>query len=112
MVQEEGLEFNKSIDHIRRIDLEKDRLENVVIEIAVNKSHTFLVAKTKSSKYFPNNNNEHLVWVYTNYLSSKDNKNVERSLETTWFYTTQLIKQPTRVAMNTSTLIEIISTNN
>ena len=77
MVQEEGLEFNNSIDHIRRIDLEKDRLENIVIEIAVNKSHTFLVAKTKSSKYFPNNNNEHLVWVYTNYLSSKDNKNVK-----------------------------------
>lgn len=126
-----GVYIKNSIDYIRRTDLEKDGLENIVIEIVVNKSHNFLVAThyqpPKSSKYFPKDNNELLadqLSLYsneskeviilgdfnTNYLSSKDNKDVKDLLRQHGF--TQLIKQPTRVTMNTSTLIDIIATNN
>lgn len=119
------------IDYIRRIDLKKDGLENIVLEIVVNKSHNFLVAThyqpPKSSKYFLIDNNEllaNLLSLYsneskeviilgdlnTNYLSSKDNKDVKDLLRQHGF--TQLIKQPTRVTMNRSTLRDIIATNN
>ena len=115
----------------RRIDLECDDVENIWVEIFVNKSKSFLIATVykppESSNYLSNKFNEHfnnmLLAATTlskevilmgdcnvNFLKARENIEFKSLLSLYGFE--QLIKSATRITESTSTLIDIIASNN
>lgn len=121
----------KDIDYVRRIDLENDSLENIVIEIIINKSKNFLIAThyrpPNTSKYLCKNFKEEfdkslslycseskelilLGDMNVDYQKQNDNKDIKSIIQVNGL--TQIIKKPTRVTKDSKTLIDIIATNN
>ena len=120
----DGINFN------RRFDLEDENIENITIEVFVNKSKSFLISTfyrpPNSSKYLHKNFNklfndilsllmelkkEIIIMgdMNTDYLKTNDNKEIKDIIKL--YGLTQLVKKPTRITQETSSLIDIIATN-
>ena len=113
------------------MDLENNKIENIIIEVFINNAKSILIATfyrpPESSKYLPNDFNElfeESLSLYcaeskevillgdlnVNYLNDKDNKKIKSIIHSHGFY--QIIKKPTRITAESKTLIDIIATNN
>ena len=111
-----------NINYIRRTDLENNKLENIVIEIIINKSKNVLITTyyrpPNTSKYLTTNYNEHfeeslslycseskeiilLGDLNVDYLKPRDNKEIKAILQQKGF--TQIIKEATRITKDSKT---------
>ncbi len=121
--------IRNDLNYLRRLDLEKDEIETLVIEIFIKYSKSLLVSVVyrppDCSKYL-NRNFDHVFadFVATavsenkefilsgdlncDYLKRSDHTTIKDCLKLNGFK--QLIDEPTRITMNTSSLIDIIAT--
>ena len=111
----------------RRDELEKDSIESIWLEIFFQNSHSILLccvyrppdSSNYLSKSFNQNLNDILLTITketiimgdcnVNYAKENDNKEFKTILSLNGFH--QLIKKPTRVTRDSSTIIDIIATN-
>jgi len=121
---------HEDVNYIRRFDLESSDLENIVIEIVLNKSTNIIIA----THYRPPNSSKYLLKTFSesfekslsfycreskevillgdmnvDYLIRKDNADIKSIIVQNGL--TQIIKEPTRTTSESKTLIDIIATN-